>query len=126
MKIVYALFAVAFAASATAQILQEEDKRLHFAAGVITRSMSYQFVYSKTQNREKAIAAGVLTSLMAGISKETYDSFQPNNKFDQADLATTVLGGLSVGLTIKLFNKNKNKNEKNFNCPLCGGICNIC
>ena len=118
MKILYALFAVAFAASANAQILQEEDKRLHFAAGVITSSISYQFVYSKTQNREKAIAAGVLTSLMAGISKETYDSFQPNNKFDQADLATTVLGGLSVGLTIKLFNKNKNKNEKNINITL--------
>ena len=118
MKILYALFAVAFVVSADAQILQEEDKRLHFAAGIITSSLSYQFVYSKTQNREKAIAAGVLTSLMAGIAKETSDSFQSNNKFDQADLATTVLGGLSVGLTIKLFNKNKKRNEKNINITL--------
>ena len=118
MKILYALFAVAFVVSADAQILQEEDKRLHFAAGIITSSLGYQFVYSKTQNKERALAAGVLTSLMAGISKETYDSFQPNNKFDNADLATTVLGGLSVSLTIKLFNKNKNKNEKNINITL--------
>ena len=80
--------------------------------------VGYEYVYSKTKDKNKAFVAGILTSALAGTAKETYDSFQPNNKFDTKDLTATVLGGISIGLTIKLFNKNKKKNEKNINITL--------
>jgi len=96
----------------------QEDKKLHFAAGAIASGIGYEYVYSKTKDKNKAFVAGILTSAIAGTAKETYDSFQPNNKFDTKDLTATVLGGISVGLTIKLFNKNKKKNEKNINITL--------
>ena len=96
----------------------QEDKKLHFAAGAIASGIGYEYVYSKTKDKNKAFVAGILTSVLAGTAKETYDSFQPNNKFDTKDLKATVLGGISIGLTIKLFNKNKKKNEKNINITL--------
>ena len=102
MRTLFALFVVAFVGSANAQILQEQDKKLHFAAGVITSSLGYQLVYSKTQNKEQALAAGILTSIAAGIGKEIYDSLQKKNHFDQHDVAATVLGGVSFSLVIKL------------------------
>ena len=80
----------------------QDDKKLHFAAGAIASSIGYEYVYSKTQNKEQALAAGILTSIAAGIGKEIYDSLQKKNQFDQHDIAATVLGGVSFSLVIKL------------------------
>ena len=111
----------------------QDDKKLHFAAGAIASTVGYEYVYSKTGDKNQALAAGILTSLVAGIGKEVYDSFQPKNKFDQHDVAATVLGGVTVSFTIKLNllnfgselknkrKKKKNKklkNEKNINITL--------
>jgi len=89
-----------------------KDKKLHFQAGVITGAIGYDFVYSKTKDRNKAFAAGILTSVLAGVAKETYDSTRPGNKFDVKDLGATALGGISVNVTIQLFNKKKKKKNK--------------
>jgi len=92
----------------------QDDKKLHFAAGAIASSVGYEYVYSKTKDRKKAFAAGILTSVLAGVAKETYDSTQSGNKFDIKDLSATALGGISVSVTIQLFKKkNKKKNKKN-------------
>ena len=111
----------------------QDDKKLHFAAGAIASTVGYEYVYSKTGDKNQALAAGILTSLVAGIGKEVHDSFQPKNKFDQHDVAATVLGGVTVSFTIKLNllnfgselknkrKKKKNKklkNEKNINITL--------
>ena len=80
----------------------QDDKKLHFAAGAIASGIGYEYVYSKTQNKEQALAAGILTSIAAGIGKEIYDSLQKKNQFDQHDVAATVLGGVSFSLVIKL------------------------
>ena len=88
-----------------------EDKQLHFAAGTITGTLGYEYVYSKTKDRKKAFAAGVLTSIAAGVFKESLDATQPGNKFDLKDLAATTLGGITVSFTINLFDKKK-KNKK--------------
>ena len=111
----------------------QDDKKLHFAAGAIASTVGYEYVYSKTGNKNQALAAGILTSMFAGIGKEVYDSFQPKNKFDQHDVAATILGGVTVSFTIKLNllnfgseiknkrKKKKNKklkNEKNINITL--------
>ena len=101
----------------------QDDKKLHFAAGAIASGIGYEYVYSKTQNKEQALAAGILTSITAGIGKEIYDSLQKKNQFDQHDVAATVLGGVSFSLVIKLDainfgseakrKKKKRKNKKN-------------
>ena len=98
----------------------QDDKKLHFAAGAIASGIGYEYVYSKTQNKQQALAAGILTSIAAGIGKEIYDSLQKKNQFDQHDVAATVLGGVSFSFVIKLdainFGseaKRKNKKRKN-------------
>ena len=97
--------------STNAQI--QDDKKLHFAAGAIASTIGYEYVYSKTEDKKQALAAGILTSLVAGIGKEVYDSFQPKNKFDQHDIAATILGGVTVSFTIKLNLINFGKEAKN-------------
>ena len=88
-----------------------EDKQLHFGAGLISGTIGYEYVYSKTKDRKKAFAAGVLTSIAAGVFKESLDATQPGNKFDLKDLTATTLGGITVSFTINLFDKKK-KNKK--------------
>ena len=79
-----------------------DDKKLHFGAGVLSSAVGYQIVYNKTENKEQALAAGILTSIVAGIGKEVYDSFQPKNKFDQSDVTATALGGVAFSFVIKI------------------------
>tara|TARA_R100001591_G_scaffold107266_2_gene116124 strand:- start:1184 stop:1513 length:330 start_codon:yes stop_codon:yes gene_type:complete len=78
------------------------DKKLHFGAGVLSSAVGYQYVYNQTQDKEKALAAGILTSIIMGVGKEVYDSFQPKNRFDQSDVAATVLGGVTFSFTVKI------------------------
>ena len=74
----------------------------HLSQALQTAGHEIIQVYSKTQNKEQALAAGILTSIAAGIGKEIYDSLQKKNQFDQHDVAATVLGGVSFSLVIKL------------------------
>ena len=86
-----------------------KDKQMHFVAGTITGALGYNYVYSKTKDRKKAFIAGVVTSIAVGILKESLDATQPKNKFDLKDLAATTLGGITINVTINLFNKKKKK-----------------
>tara|TARA_R100000458_G_C8051746_1_gene98589 strand:- start:200 stop:529 length:330 start_codon:yes stop_codon:yes gene_type:complete len=103
-----AILIVLFAQAANAQII-ERDKQLHFAAGVISSSAGYTYVYSKTKNKKKALIAGIGTALLVGTLKEIIDSTEKNNRFDKNDLGATVLGGVTISVTINLFNKRKKK-----------------
>ena len=94
---------------ANAQI--EQDKQLHFAAGVAASSFGYNYVFEKTQDKTKATLAGVGLAILAGTIKETIDSQQYGNKFDIEDLAATTLGGITISVTINLI-KNDRKNKK--------------
>jgi fluoride ion exporter CrcB/FEX len=51
-------------------------------------------------------------SLLAGLVKETIDQNKSNNSWDNGDLAATVLGGVTVGVTIDLFSGKKRKKKK--------------
>ena len=88
------------------------DKQMHFAAGTITGTLGYEYVYGKTKDRKKAFAAGILTSIGVGILKESLDATQPKNKFDFKDLAATTLGGITINVTINLFDKKKKKKKR--------------
>tara|TARA_R110000744_G_scaffold198165_1_gene317376 strand:- start:225 stop:533 length:309 start_codon:yes stop_codon:yes gene_type:complete len=83
------------------------DKKQHYAAGVFTSSVAYAYVYTKTKNKKKAVIYSVISAVVVGSLKEAVDSRQPGNKFDPQDLLATTLGGITVGVTIQLFNKKK-------------------
>ena len=100
MKIIYVLLFLCSGLMIGQQIA--DDKKLHFGAGVLSSAVGYQIVYNKTENKEQALAAGILTSIVAGIGKEVYDSFQPKNKFDQSDVTATALGGVAFSFVIKI------------------------
>lgn len=100
MKIIYILLFLCSGLLVGQQIA--DDKKLHFGAGVLSSAVGYQYTYNKTQDKEKALAAGILSSIVAGIGKEVYDSFQPKNRFDQHDVAATVLGGVAFSFVIKI------------------------
>ena len=101
------LFVMGIVGFANAQI--PEDKKLHFAAGTLAGTTGYSYVWQKTKDKKKAMLAGIGTAILAGTIKELVDSSQPNNKFDTKDLAATALGGITVSVTINLFNKKKRK-----------------
>lgn len=100
MKIIYILLFLCCGLMVSQEI--PRDKKLHFGAGVLSSAVGYQYVYNQTQDKEKALAAGILTSIIMGVGKEVYDSFQPKNRFDQSDVAATVLGGVTFSFTVKI------------------------
>ena len=91
--------------SSHAQI--KTDKKLHFVAGTIAGSAGYTYAWQKTKNKKTAFLVGIGTSILAGTIKEIADSTEKNNRFDKNDLASTVLGGVTISVTIDLFNKKK-------------------
>tara|TARA_R110002012_G_scaffold37245_1_gene104504 strand:- start:837 stop:1223 length:387 start_codon:yes stop_codon:yes gene_type:complete len=109
MKLILPLaFSLLFISLNAQTFIEQEDKKLHYAAGILYGSVGYSYVWLKTKNKNKAIMGGLCSSLMVGIGKELIDSTQKGNMFDVEDLAATALGGISIGVTFNLF-----KNEKN-------------
>ena len=88
----------------------EQDKVLHFGIGALSGAAG-AFIASELTDRNRfwTVTGAVATSLMAGIAKEAYDERKSNNSWDNADLGATVLGGITVGVTIELFSKKNGK-----------------
>lgn len=84
-------------------LFSQKDKQLHFAAGAAISSTIYTITYQTTKNKNKALIYAITASTLAGISKELYD--KKTTGFDNKDLLYTVAGGVSLSLTINLFNK---------------------
>ena len=109
MKIIYILLLLCSGLLIGQQI--PDDKKLHYGAGVITGGLGYAIILHETGDKKKAFIGGVLTSVLAGVGKEYLDSTDPKNRFDKKDLAATVLGGLSINITVSLFNRKKKGKE---------------
>tara|TARA_B110000444_G_scaffold229056_1_gene235287 strand:- start:330 stop:677 length:348 start_codon:yes stop_codon:yes gene_type:complete len=92
-------------------ILEEKDKQLHFTAGLLLGGIGYQWSYSKYKNKRRAIITGLSVSLLAGATKEIYDS-RRGGPFDSRDMLATGMGGMFINLTIPLFQKKKKKKLK--------------
>lgn len=87
----------------------EQDKILHFGIGALSGAAGALIASElSNQNRFWTVTGAVATSLLAGIAKEAYDERQ-SNSWDNADLGATVLGGITVGVTIELFSKKNGK-----------------
>ena len=89
-------------------ILQERDKKLHFAAGSIAGAFGYDMSYQMHRNKTKAIITGICTSLLVGTAKEVYDNSN-GGIFDKRDILATGMGGVFVSFTIPLLQKKKKK-----------------
>ena len=102
----------------------EQDKALHFAAGAFAGATGALIASKVTKrNRFWTVTGSVAASLLAGLAKEAIDSGN-GGEWDNGDLGATVLGGITVGVSIELFskkegkyyvkrNKSKRKNKKN-------------
>lgn len=77
----------------------ERDKKLHFAAGAMIAAPTY-FIAKELGSKRPELWA-ILAASLAGLIKEMIDRKQPLNKFDNADLAYTVAGGVVVSYSIK-------------------------
>lgn len=87
----------------------EEDKALHFAAGAFSGAAG-ALIASKISKRNRfwTVTGSVAASLLAGLAKEAIDKGN-GGKWDNGDLAATVLGGVTVGVSIELFSKKEGK-----------------
>jgi uncharacterized protein YfiM (DUF2279 family) len=92
---------------ASAQLLTEPDKKMHFAAGAFTSALGYAVAYEFTKDKDKAVLYGIGTAVLIGTLKEMSDSTQSGNYFDGRDLLATTYGGISVGITIDLIRQRK-------------------
>ncbi len=90
----------------------QEDKILHFSAGAISGAAGALVASELTdQNRFWTVTGSVAASLLVGLAKEAIDQ-KRSSGWDNGDLAATVLGGLTVGVSIELFSKKNGRSYK--------------
>ena len=88
----------------------ERDKALHFLGGNLFGLAGAGIAKQMSDgNRLWTFVGSVAGSTLIGVAKEAVDSGQRDNGWDNDDLAATVLGGVTVGVTIELFSKKNNK-----------------
>ena len=88
----------------------ERDKALHFLGGNLFGLAGAGIAkHMSDGNRLWTFVGSVAGSTLIGVAKEAVDSGQRDNGWDNDDLAATVLGGVTVGVTIELFSKKNNK-----------------
>ena len=96
MKNLILSIALLLSISLTAQTIQK-DKQKHFVAGVVSG-----YVGSKlTKNK---FLGALIGSLIVGVGKEVYDEIKYKG-YDNKDILATALGGVTIGVTIKIFDK---------------------
>ncbi len=92
-------------------ILQEKDKQLHFAAGVVVSFISYEWALKTWEDKNKAVAFSIGMGILAGVAKETIDHQSPPNRFDDRDVLATTMGSVSISIPLFVFRK-KHKRRK--------------
>ena len=95
----------------SAQITLEDDG-LHFAVGAAISSATYTYIYSKTKNKRKAFWYSFGLSSLAGIAKEFYDGNIISGKFDNSEMISPMLGGLSASYTFNIFTGKRKKKKQ--------------
>jgi hypothetical protein len=97
----------------SAQFISDDDA-LHALAGAVMSGATYSVVYSKTKNKKKAFWYSLGASAFIGLSKEIYDEFIIDGRFDTGEIVATVTGGLVASFTFNIFTgKKKKKRKKN-------------
>lgn len=87
----------------------EKDKALHFLGGTLYGLVGAGLASQISKgNRAWTFVGSVGGSLLIGLAKEAIDKNQYNG-WDNSDLLATVLGGVSVGVTIDIFKQKKKR-----------------
>ncbi len=90
----------------------ERDKALHFLGGNLFGLAGAGIAKQASDgNRIWTFVGSVAGSALIGVAKESIDAGQRENGWDNDDLAATVLGGVTVGVTIELFSKKRGKRK---------------
>lgn len=111
MQKILILLAILTQFSLHAQI--REDHVLHFGAGMVSGAAGALLASEiSNKNRFWTFSGAVAGSLLAGLAKEAIDAGQPDNRWSNSDLGATVLGGVTVGVTIDLFTARARKRRK--------------
>jgi len=105
-------------------LLQEQDKQMHFGAGMIMSSLGYTWSYNKHQDKKRAIITGVCTAFAAGVMKEMYDATF-GGYVEHGDVLATTLGGITITATIPLFGNRKKYGPKKYKKPKSKRKCGI-
>ena len=80
------------------------DKVQHFTFSFLwTLSSQYILVNNMNMYEQGALPCSIVSSLSAGIMKETYDMKQPNGYFSNKDIVANTLGIL---LAVMIINEN--------------------
>jgi len=118
MRLTLLVFVLVFFAGTPLRAQVEQDKALHFGIGALTGAAgAYVASELSGQSRFWTVTGAIGTSLLAGLAKEYMDEQNSSNSWDNADLGATVLGGITVGITIELFSR---KNGKRYRSHLRG------
>lgn len=97
-----------------AQLLTEDDKQKHFAAGAVVGSIAYGIILEESEDKKIAFIASIATAFAVGYIKETYDK-KNGYGFDNRDLLANTYGGLTAGITLDIFTKDSKKGKGIFN-----------
>lgn len=89
----------------------QQDKVLHFLGGNLF-GLAGAGIASHISNEDRTwtFIGAVTGSLLVGIAKESIDESQYGG-WDNTDLLTTVLGGVTVGATIDIFKQKKKRKQ---------------
>jgi uncharacterized protein YfiM (DUF2279 family) len=112
MKRIVIVIIFCIASTVCAQL--DGDKALHFGAGAISGYFGGKIADKISDGNPFWIITGAFTSsMLVGVAKEAYDEHRYKG-WNNEDLAATVLGGVSIGITINLFSgkQKRNKNIK--------------
>ena len=111
MKTILTILAILVMSISHAQFVSEDDM-LHFATGTVISSTTYAIVYSTTKNSKKAFWYSLGLSTLAGLSKEVYDGYIINGRFDTGEMISTISGGFVASYTFNIFTGKKRKKNR--------------
>ncbi len=103
--------AFCFVSNCNAQFISDDDV-LHFGVGVLISSGTYALVYHKTKNKKKAFWYSFGMATLAGLTKELFDEFVFDGRFDTGEMIATSAGGLVASCTFNIFTGKKKKKKK--------------
>jgi len=86
----------------------EEDKAMHYLAGVAITSISHDLIFEHTKSKEKAVMYSIATTLAVATFKEV---FIDRGQGDGKDIAASMYGAITVGVVIEIDDLFKRKRK---------------
>ncbi|WP_400079197.1 hypothetical protein [Winogradskyella sp. R77965] len=111
MKTIFTIIALTFLTVGNAQFISEDDM-LHFGVGSVISGATYSLVYAKTQNKSKAFWYSLGASAFTGLTKEIFDEYVFDGRFDTGEFLATSAGGFVTSYTFNIFTGKRKKKKK--------------